>query len=200
MRTTFLGLQRSFEAWLDGKWQEIKPYSDRETIEFPAPYGRTGVYWFDMPETFTLPSTFPVQTVVTKFGTVPDFYNYLTWWVAHTWPSQWLQQKPVIEFLAQVSHWMTGVTDRYSGIGVAIRSEVTGEKNGLPARSGSTLVYPNTAIAAGHGTGSVAELLLSGQLNQPGVWAIEEALSTDLFEQAMQSRGIQIQQYPVTQL
>lgn len=200
MRTTFLGLQRSFEALLDGKWQVIKPYSDRETIEFPAPYGRTGVYWFDMPETFTLPSTFPVQTVVTKFGTVPDFYNYLTWWVAHTWPSQWLQQKPVIEFLAQVSHWMTGVTDRYSGIGVAIRSEVTGEKNGRPARSSSTLVHPNTAIAAGHGTGSVAELLLSGQLSKPGVWAIEEALPTDLFEQTMQSRGIQIQQQPMVEL
>ena len=195
MRTTFLGLQRPFEAWLDGEWKPIKPYSDREMVEFPPPFGRTGVYWFDMPETFTLPSTFPVKSVVTKFGTVPDFYNYLTWWVAHTWPPQLLQQSLVIEFLSRVSHIMTDVTDRYSGIGVAVRSQVTGEKDGKPAQVCSTLVYENTAIAAGKGTGSVAELLLSGQLQNPGVWAIEEALSTELFEQTLQSRGIQIQSH-----
>lgn len=194
MRTTFLGLQRPFPAWIDGQWQTIKPYSQRETIEFPAPYGRTGVYWFDMPETFTLPSTFPVKTVVTKFGTIPDFYNYLTGWVAHGWHPWLLQQKPVIEFLSRVSHFMTDVTDRFSGIGVAIRSEVTGTKDGQPAKHYATLVHPNTAIAAACGTGSVAQLLLSGELKKPGVWAIEEALSTDLFHQTMQSRGITIQQ------
>lgn len=193
MRTTFLGLQRPFQAWLRGEWQMVKPYSDRETIEFPAPYGRTGVYWFDMPETFTLPSTFPVKTVITKFGTVPDFYNYLTWSVAHWWPSAVLRQKAVIEFLSHVSFRMTRVTDRFSGIGVAIRSDVSGYKDGRPTRCLSTLVHENTAIAAGGGTGSVAQLLLSGALKKPGVWAIEEALSTDLFEQTMQSRGIQIQ-------
>lgn len=194
MRTTFLGLQRPFQAWIDGEWQTVKPYSDRETIEFPAPYGRTGVYWFDMPETFTLPSTFPVKTVITKFGTVPDFYNYLTWWVAHTWPPRLLQTRAVIEFLSRVSHTMTDVTDRFSGIGVAIRSEVAGQKEGNPAYHHATLVHENTAIAAGCGTGTVVELLLTNQLSKPGVWAIEEALPTDMFEQAMQSRGIKIEQ------
>ena len=82
MRTTFLGLQKPFQAWIDGAWKTVKPYSDRETIEFPEPYGRTDVYWFNMPETFTLSHTFPVKTVITKFGTVPDFYNRLTWSVA----------------------------------------------------------------------------------------------------------------------
>ena len=193
MRTTFLGLQRPFKAWLNGEWQTVNPYSDREAVDFPAPYGRTGVYWFDMPETFTLPSAFPVKTVITKFGTVPDFYNWLTWSVARWWHPAILKQKAVIEFLSHVSHFMTDVTDRFSGIGVAIRSEVTGYKDGQLAQSCSTLVHNNTAIAAGCGTGSVTELLLSGQLHKPGVWTIEEALSTDLFEQTMQSRGIQIQ-------
>src|SRR6476620_1232543 len=39
MRTTFLGLQRPFEAWIDGQWKTVKPYSDREVVEFPT-YGR----------------------------------------------------------------------------------------------------------------------------------------------------------------
>jgi saccharopine dehydrogenase-like NADP-dependent oxidoreductase len=101
MRTTFLGLQRPFEAWIDGDWKIVKPYSDREVIEFPE-YGKVGVYWFDMPEAFTLPDTFPVKTVVTKFATVPQFYNYLTWSVAHWWHPKLLQTKAVIEFLSVI--------------------------------------------------------------------------------------------------
>ncbi|NEO92629.1 MAG: KR domain-containing protein, partial [Moorea sp. SIO3G5] len=67
MRTTFLGLQEPFEAWIDNQWQTVKPYSLRETIQFPAPYGKAGVYWFDMPEALTLVDSFPVKTVITKF-------------------------------------------------------------------------------------------------------------------------------------
>lgn len=194
MRTTFLGLQQPFKAWIDGRWQEVKPYSDRETVEFPPPYGRSGVYWFDMPETFTLSKSFPVKTVITKFASVPDFYNHLTWMAAHWFPKPLMQQRATIEFLAHVSHFMTDVTNRFSGIGVAIRSEVTGRKDGQQACYCSTLVHDNTAIASGCGTGSIAQLLLDGKLKKPGVWTVEEALPTDLFEQTMQSRGIKIHQ------
>jgi saccharopine dehydrogenase-like NADP-dependent oxidoreductase len=193
MRTTFLGLQNPFSAWLEGRWQTVNPYSDRETVAFPAPYGRTGVYWFDMPETFTLPSTFPAKTVITKFGTVPDFYNILTWTVARGWHPWLLRQPVVIEFLSRVSHWMTDVSDRISGIGVAIRSEVSGTKAGKPATSISTLVHDNTAIAAGYGTGSIAQLLLDGRLSKPGVWVVEQALPTDLFLQTLHQRQLSIQ-------
>jgi saccharopine dehydrogenase-like NADP-dependent oxidoreductase len=194
MRTTFLGLQNPFEAWIDGKWQMVKPYSDRETISFPSPYNRTGVYWYDMPETFTLPDTFGVKTVITKFGSVPDLYNYLTWSVAKWWPASWLRTPSVIEFLANVSYKMTNVSDRFSGIGVAIRSQVTGLKHGQPATYCSTLVHQNTAAAAGCGTGTLAELILDGKLRKPGVWAVEAALPTDLFVAAMHSRNIQIEE------
>lgn len=193
MRTTFLGLQRPFAAWIDREWRSTQPYSDREVVEFPQPYGKIGVYWFDMPEAFTLPDTFPVKTVVTKFATVPRFYNYLTWSVARWWPASWLRNPAVIEFLSYVSHFMTDVTDRFSGIGVAIRSEVTGTKNGQPRRCCSTLIHADTAIAAGVGTGTVVELLLSGELQKPGVWPIEQALPTDLFERMMEQRGIEIE-------
>lgn len=192
MRTTFLGLQQPFEAWIDNQWQLVKPYSDRETIKFPEPYRQAGVYWFDMPEAFTLVDSFPVKTVITKFGSVPDFYNHLTWIAAHIFPPSWIRNPGGIEFLAHVSHRMTAVTDRFSGIGVAIRSEVTGQKDGESASVCSTLVHENTAISAAAGTGSIAELMLMGKLNKPGVWPVEQALSTELFEQTMQSRDIKI--------
>ncbi|NMF66475.1 saccharopine dehydrogenase family protein [Brasilonema octagenarum] len=193
MRTTFLGLQQPIEAWIDGKWQTVKPYSQRENLDFPPPYGRSGVYWFDMPETFTLPHAFPsVKTVITKFGSVPDFYNHLTWIAAHIFPKQLMQQKSAIEFLAHVSHFMTDVTNPFSGIGVTVRSEITGQKDDKIATFCSTLVHENTAVASGCGTGSIAQLLLDGKLKKPGVSPVEEALPTDLFEQTMQSRSIDI--------
>lgn len=192
MRTTFLGLRHPFEVWVDGTWQTVKPYSDREVIDFPAPYGKTGVYWFDMPEAFTLPATFPVKTVITKFGSVPDLYNHLTWVTAHWFPPFVLQNPAGIEFLARVSHFMTSVSDRMSGIGVAIRSEIRGTKEGKPTRYCSTLVHENTAVAAGYGTGSIAEFLLTERFKKPGVWPVEQALTTDLFEESLQSRGLVI--------
>ncbi len=193
MRTTFLGLQNPFEAWIDAKWEMVKPYTDRETVGFPQPYGKNGVYWFDMPETFTLPKSFPtVKSVITKFGSVPDFYNHLTWIAANIFPKSWIQNRGGVEFLAQVSHKMTDVTDNFSGIGVAIRSEVTGSKNGETRSYCSTLAHENTAVASGYGTGSIAQLLLEGKLNKPGVYPVEEALPTYLFEETIRSRGIEI--------
>ena len=194
MRTTFLGLQKPFTAWIDGEWQEVKPYSAREAVQFPHPYGKSHVYWFDMPEAFTLPEAFPVKTVITKFGSIPGFYNHLTWIAAHIFPKPLMQQRRTIEFLAHVSHFMTDVTNPFSGIGVAIRSEVTGTKDGHSASYCSTLVHQNTAKAAASGTGSIAQFLLEGKFKKPGVWTVEQALPTDLFEQAMHKRGIQTDQ------
>lgn len=192
MRTTFLGLKNKFSAWIDGKWQDILPYSAREVIEFPQPYGKTGVYWFDVPETYTFADSFPVDTVITKFGSIPDWYNHLTWITAHIFPKPWVTTPKGIEFFSQVSYAMTKVTDRFSGIGVAMRAEITGEKAGEPYTYCSTMVHEDTAIAAGAGTGAIAQLLLEGRLKQPGIHPIEQALSTELFTEMMSDRQIEI--------
>ncbi|HEY9620084.1 MAG TPA: hypothetical protein V6C78_06930 [Crinalium sp.] len=101
----------------------------------------------------------------------------------------------MIEFLSQVSYAMTRISDLWSGgVGVAIRSDVTGVKYGQVVRCRSTLFHPSAAEAAGIGTRTIAELILSGELKKPGVWAPEQAIPTQLFEAAMQSRGVEIHQ------
>ena len=192
MRTTFLGLRNKFLALIDGKWQKISPYTAREVVEFPQPYGKTGVYWFDMPETYTFADSFDVDTVITKFGSIPDWYNHLTWITAHVFPEQWVTSPKGIEFFSKVSYAMTNVTDRFSGIGVAMRAEITGEKEKKPKKYLATMVHENTAIAAGAGTGTVAQLILEGKLKQPGIYPVEQALSTPLFIEVMKSRNIKI--------
>jgi saccharopine dehydrogenase-like NADP-dependent oxidoreductase len=195
MRTTFLNIQQPFSAWLDGRWQQVKPYTGREKVEFPAPFGTANVYWFDMPESLTLSQTYPVQTVTTKFGTVPNFYNYLTWLTAHWFPKPLMQQSQFIEALAHVSHSMTGVTDRFSGVGVGMRVDVLGEKDGNQARYSATFCHPSAAIATGIGTGSISEYILAGTIEQPGVWPVERAIETSVFTQMMASRQLSIEQH-----
>ena len=192
MRTTFLGLRNKFSALIDGKWQAVLPYTKREVMEFPQPYGKTGVYWFDMPETYTFADSFDVNTVITKFGSLPDWYNHLTWITAHVFPENWVTSPKGIEFFSKVSYAMTKVTDRFSGIGVAMRAEITGEKAGKQQKYLATMVHENTAIAAGAGTGTIAQLILAGKLSQPGIYPVEQALSTPLFTEVMQSRDIKI--------
>ena len=189
MRTTFLGLQNHFDVWINGKWQSVKPYSDRQVINFPSPYGKIGVYWFDLPESLTLATSFPVKTVTTKFGSFPDFYNHLTWMTAHLFPVSWLKNSGVMEFLSQVSYKMTQFTDKYSGTGVAIQAKVIGKNSGEKADFSSSIIHKDTATVTGIGAGGIAELILSGKLNKPGVWSVENSLSTELFEQVIKSRG-----------
>ncbi len=87
---------------------------------------------------------------------------------------------------------MTSVTDRFSGIGVAMRAKIIGEKEGKKTSYCATMVHDNTAIAAAAGTGSIAQLLLAGKLNKPGIYPVEQALPTDLFVEAMNNRDILI--------
>lgn len=192
MRTTFIGLQHPFDAWLNGQWQSVKPYTVGETLEFPAPYGKASVYWYDMPEAITLQQTFPVNSVITKFGVVPDFYNHATRAMAHWLPSRVLRHPQTVEFLAQVSHAMTQVTDAFSGTGVAIRCDIKGLQGGQAAHYVSTFAHDNAAIATGLGTGSIVELMLAGQLKRSGVYPVEQALPTDLFKATMDSRQLEI--------
>jgi len=160
-----------------------------------------------------LAQSFPVQTVITKFGSIPDLYNRLTWMVAHWFPKSWLQNPGLIERLSQVSYRMTQVSDRFSGTGIAMRVEVTdaeavreeGDRSPTSYLSAPdsathvvTLTHPDTAIAAGAGTGSLAQLMLVNLLSKPGVHPVEAALPTNLFEEVMAERQIQFSLAPAS--
>lgn len=193
MRTTFIELQTPFTAKVDGQHISIQPYSEREVLPFPAPYNQgAGVYWFNTVEALTLAKSFPqIDSVITKFGSLPDVYNWLTGLMTLL-PPGWLASPVVTEFLSQVSYAMTQVTDRFSGTGIAMRLAINGQRQGKPATYLATVTHPNTAEAAGYGTGSIAQLVLSGQLSLPGVWPVEQALPTVLFEKTLAERGLVI--------
>ena len=184
MRTTFLALQRPFSAMLGGQWQTVAPYSDREVVDFPG-FGAIGTYWFDVPETLTLARHFKARTVTTKFGSAPDFYNLLTAAVARFCPAPLLQNPAAIEFLSRVSYAMTQVTDRWSGVGVAMRARTVAGDRAVE----STLCHNDTARAAGIGGGSVAAAILAEDIATPGLWTVEEIVPTALFDRVAREDG-----------
>ncbi|MEM8810013.1 MAG: saccharopine dehydrogenase, partial [Cyanobacteria bacterium P01_G01_bin.38] len=195
MRTTFIELQTPFQSKIDGQWQTIAPYSEREVLAFPAPYDvGAGVYWFNTIEALTLPQSFPqVKTFITKFGSLPDYYNRLTGLMTKL-PPGWLRQPIVIEALSKISYGMTQITDRFSGTGIAMRFAIAGIQDGKLQTYRVTATHPDTAQVAGYGTGSLAQLILSEQVHKPGVWPVEQCLATSLFEHAMAQRGLTFSQ------
>ncbi|MEB3272423.1 MAG: saccharopine dehydrogenase NADP-binding domain-containing protein [Prochlorothrix sp.] len=189
MRTTFLEIRHPFQGWVHGQWRSIVPYSAPEWVTFPDPYAKAQVYWFSTSEAATLPRSFPqLHTVTTKFGSLPGLYNQLTGLMARL-PPIVIQQPWIIEALAKVSYGMTQLSDPWTGTGVAIRAQVDGQHQGKPARATATLSHPQMLLTVGAGTGSLAQLLLQGW-QQPGIWPVEQALPSALFQKLLQQRGI----------
>ncbi|MEO0375233.1 MAG: hypothetical protein AAF329_11540 [Cyanobacteria bacterium P01_A01_bin.17] len=67
-------------------------------------------------------------------------------------------------------------------------------KDWKPMMACSTLVMDDTEIAAGYGTGSIAQLILSGQFSKPGVCLVEASLPIDLCQAVLSLRGVNIEQ------
>jgi hypothetical protein len=53
----------------------------------------------------------------------------------------------------------------------------------------ATLCHDDTARAAGIGAGSVAAAVLAGEIVKPGVWTVEDSVSTAIFERAIADSG-----------
>jgi saccharopine dehydrogenase-like NADP-dependent oxidoreductase len=196
MRTTFLEISHPFQAWVQGQWQTIQPYSQREKVTFPPPYGDAAVYWFSTSEAATLPQSFPLKTVITKFGSLPDWYNPLTQAMTLL-PPILLQQPWLIEFLAQVSYGMTQVSDRWTGIGIAMQAKVIGQYQGRSATAQVSFAHPHMLPTVGCGTGSIAQLILAQRLQKPGVWPVEQVLPSPLFLETLTQRRLEVMtQFP----
>ncbi|MEL6882800.1 MAG: saccharopine dehydrogenase, partial [Cyanobacteria bacterium J06607_10] len=56
----------------------------------------------------------------------------------------------------------------------------------------ATFDHEDTAFCAGCGTGAIAQLILSNRLQKPGVWPVEQALTTELFLETLHQRKLSV--------
>ena len=83
LETTFIAVSDSYNQRIDGAWRPTPSFRARQVVDFGAPMGRRPVYNFEVPELSTLARTFPqLQRCTSKFGTVPELWNWATAGVA----------------------------------------------------------------------------------------------------------------------
>jgi len=189
---TSFWLQRPLKPLIKGQWQEIN--LQRKNSGIPPPHGRAGVYWFDMPETFTLPQTqFFRSNGNTKSSAWFQISQPSIGEAAHWFPADWCTRHNwVFSFTLVISS--RPMLPTFSGI-MAIRSEVAGRKDACSA----SWLFNFGAWAGQDRLWLQAPAALPSccyENSKPGKSSlVEQALLTNLFEQVYaKCRGIKIHQ------
>jgi saccharopine dehydrogenase-like NADP-dependent oxidoreductase len=188
LQTTFLAVNRPYEELQRRQWVSVPSYRGRRVVDFGQPMGNKAVYTFEVPEIWSLATSFPsLHTVTSHFGTVPALWNWATAALAAAPESV----RSNTDFLdAAVSFTIPWVhrLDRWVGEALAIRVDCLG-----PGLSESHYFYaPSTTEAVGWATGAAAAMVLDGEIRQSGVLLPETHIPLELYLDALRRRGATI--------
>ena len=186
LQTTFLAVSRPYEELYNGRWVPVPSYRNRCVVDFGPPLGRRPVYTFEVPEIWSLARTFPqLRTVTSKFGTVPELWNWATMGLAaapepYRTDTEFLDRSA--QFILPSVHWI----DRWVGEALGIRVDVR-----APDGSGETLLFyaPSTTEAVGWATGAAAEMVLNGEIAEAGVLLPETHVPPGPYLRRLAERG-----------
>lgn len=186
LQTTFIAVGRPYEELYNGRWLTVPSYRDRQVVDFGPPLGRRPVYAFEVPEIWSLAHTFPrLRTVTSKFGTVPELWNWATLGLAAA-PERYRTDTAFLDrsaqFILPAVHWI----DRLVGEALGIRIDVR-----APDGSGETLFFyaPSTTEAVGWATGAAAEMVLNGEIAAAGVLLPETHIPPAAYLERLVQRG-----------
>lgn len=186
LQTTFIAVSRPYEELRGGQWVTVASYRERRAVDFGPPLGRRPVYSFEVPEIWSLAHTFPrLRTVTSKFGTVPELWNWATMGLAAA-PEAYRTDTEFLDRSAQFTLPAVHLIDRWVGEALGIRVEVRG-----PDGRGETLLFyaPSTTEAVGWATGAAAEMVLSGEIGAPGVLLPETHIPPGPYLERLTARG-----------
>jgi saccharopine dehydrogenase-like NADP-dependent oxidoreductase len=189
-------------AWRDGRFQEVPPLGEPEEVDFPPPVGRKTAFTTLHSEIATLPTAFPAAREITfKIAFDPAFVERFQHLVelglASTEPIQvgeeLVRPRNLLSALARRFPQAAGTSDTE-----CLRVVLEGVREGLPARAiAECLVEPDPLAHTGGGaldTGIppsiVAQMIAAGDIEGPGLFAPEDAVSPDLFFRHLADRGI----------
>jgi len=188
LQTTFHAVSRPYRELQHGQWVLVPSYSACSPVDFGPPVGVRSVYPFEVPEIWSLARTFPqLQTVTSRFGTLPALWNRATQALAAApeslrTDSEWLDR--AARFTLPWVRWL----DPIVGNALAVRVEVRG-----PGYAESSIYHAeSTTQAVGWATGAAAQLVLDGTVREAGVLLPETHLAPGPYLAALAQRGGQI--------
>jgi len=192
-------------AFLDGKWVDVRGFSEPEEVEFMPPLGKQTVIYTGHPEPVSLPryikglkhctikgALYPAkmmelygQLIETGFGSRDEFIiNENT-----RMPFRELAVKIIRNMPRLAPAYFTDILhealEKYSDCAGAFKIVVSGKKGGR----NQTITYDLMASNVAHSTALpaviAAQALLDGKVKQTGVMAPEGALDARMFLEAM---------------
>ena len=189
-------------AYRNGGFVEIAPLGEPEEVTFPAPVGRRVTGTTLHSEVATLPRAFPgVEDVTFKISFEPGFVEKFRLLsaigLASTEPVEvdgvMVRPRDVLAALGRRLPQAEGTDDVE-----CLRVVLEGTKDGAPATAvAESVVEPSTDLETGGGgldTGVppsvVAQMIASGEVKGPGMFAPEEIVDPDLFFGHLATRGI----------
>jgi saccharopine dehydrogenase-like NADP-dependent oxidoreductase len=194
LETMFLAVSSAYDQLENGCWRQTPSFGARQVVDFGAPLGRRPVYNFDVPELWSLPRTYPqLRHCTSKFGTVPELWNWATVAVAHLPESVRRDAEFIHDSITFTLPWVHRL-DRLTGVAVGIRVEARGETG----RDEAMYFYaPTTSEAVGWATGVAACMMLDGTINAPGVHLPETHVPPAPYFAALTARGARFDQMPL---
>jgi saccharopine dehydrogenase (NAD+, L-lysine-forming) len=189
--------------YLDGHFQEVKPLSGEEEVEFLQPIGKNICHYSIHSEMATLPLAFKrVRHVDFKLGVAEKLFRAIKPLV-----EAGMCDNAPIEVKGQrisprdfaIAYLASRASDEEPLRYIGLRTEVTGLKNGrrtcqireiLGEPSAKLGVRNATGLLTGIGASIIARFILAGQIVRKGVAAPEACVPTDPFMRELERRKI----------
>ncbi len=189
--------------FLDGKFQEVEPLSGEEEVQFADPVGRQTCHYSIHSEIATLPLNITgVRNVDFKLGISQSIYRaikpLLDAGFANADHIDFKGQKISPREFA-IALLNAQASDEEPSRYVAVRTEVTGTKNGrkvcqireLIGKPSERMGVKNaTALLTGVGASITAQLIITGEIQKIGVMAPESCISPSKFTDELARRKI----------
>ncbi|KAL6518994.1 hypothetical protein OROHE_017418 [Orobanche hederae] len=156
----------------EGAKMNLKPYSDKLSIDFGEGIGNKDVFLMHMnvPEVASAHEVFGVPTINARFGTAPFFWNWTFSAFIKLMPVELLKDKNIVQLLSKLSYPFIRAVDKISGEKAAIRVDLQCTDG---YNTAAIFSHERLAEAAGTATAAFVLAILEGS-TKPGVWYPEE--------------------------
>ena len=173
---TFLILAEQALTIVRGRRVSVPPMRHYSRAHFGTVVGYKQVSHLNLLETASIHDLLGIGTIVTKFGTAPEYWNVLLGLMARL-PSDWLANERWMEKLAFISLPIVRIVDYFAGATNAMRVDVF-PTNNSNIRASAIYAHENLEDCVGECVVAFCVAILAGYA-RPGVWFPEEAILED---------------------
>ena len=174
-----------FTVHADGVDRPAQVFSDPRMIEFHSPFGPRSAYLFPFSDQVFFPETLGARTAISRLALEPPWLGALLSALIRLRVTRMLRRRAGAE--ERVQRLSARLQRRYRGCDwYGITVEIQGARGwirvGLAGREQAT----GTAI----GAAAVVRALDEGEVNQPGIWLVEQVVPPRPFFERLAAYGL----------